>query len=195
MIRLLKLAISKCMFFSLLTFCCFSCKKKQEYEGVRKTLEKVLKDDQKFRDPNYDHFRQDSLDRKNIQVVAKIIDSLGWLGEDKIGTDANLALFVAIQHARDLETMEKYLAVMKKAVLNGNAKKKQLAYLIDRVELLNNRKQIYGTQLSFKNNGRAYVGNILDSMQLNARRKKMELDPIENYLKIVDSSNNIIDKK
>ncbi|RTZ49650.1 hypothetical protein EJ377_04600 [Chryseobacterium arthrosphaerae] len=84
---------------------------------------------------------------------------------------------------------------MKVAVKNGSAKKRQLAYLIDRVELLNNRKQIYGTQLSFKNNGKAYVENLVDSIDLNLRRKKMELDPIEDYLKIVDSSNNIINNK
>lgn len=195
MFSLDELRITKGKVLLLLIFCCFSCKKENEYSGVKKILEEVLVDDQKFRDPIYDHVKQDSLDRKNIKVVTKIIDSLGWLGENEVGKDANLALFVTIQHAHDVGTMEKYLPIMKVAVKNGNAKKRQLAYLIDRVELLNNRKQIYGTQLSFKNNGKAYVENLVDSIDLNLRREKMELDPIEDYLKIVDSSNNIIDKK
>ncbi|MGN7865060.1 DUF6624 domain-containing protein [Chryseobacterium sp. 22458] len=195
MFRLNKLRITKCKILLMLFLCCFSCKKEKEYNEVKKILEEVLVDDQKFRDPIYDHIKQDSLDRKNIKIVTKIIDSLGWLGENEVGKDANLALFVTIQHAHDVETMEKYLPIMKVAVKNGNAKKRQLAYLIDRVELLNNRKQIYGTQLSFKNNGRAYVENLIDSIHLNSRREKMELDPIDDYLKIVDSSNNIIVKK
>lgn len=190
-----KLKITKCEILLLLFLGFFSCKKEQKYTEVKKILEEVLVNDQKFRDPIYDHVKQDSLDKKNIKIVTRIIDSLGWLGENKVGKNANLALFVTIQHAHDVETMEKYLPIMKVAVKNGNAKKRQLAYLIDRVELLNNRKQIYGTQLSFKNNGKAYVENLVDSIHLNSRRREMELDPIEDYLKIVDSSNNIIDKK
>lgn len=191
----MKMKFTKFKILAFLLFCFLSCKNEDKYSQVKNALEKVLIDDQKFREPVYDHIKQDPLDRKNIKIVTGIIDSLGWLGENKIGKDANLALFVTIQHAQDLAIMEKYLPIMKVAVKNGDAKKRQLAYLIDRVELLNNRKQIYGTQLSFKNNGKAYVENLADSLQLNSRRAKMELDPIERYLKIVDSSNNIIDKK
>ncbi|MBS1571915.1 MAG: hypothetical protein JST62_05915 [Bacteroidetes bacterium] len=165
----------------------FGCKKNTQYSEIKKVLERVLVDDQKFRQPYYDYAKQNPIDDKNIKIVTKIIDSLGWLGEDKVGKDANLALFIAIQHARKLSTMEKYLPIMKEAVKKGNVKKCQLAYLIDRVELLNNRKQIYGTQLTIKDNGNFTIENIIDSSTVNIRRKSMDLEPIENYLKMVNN--------
>jgi hypothetical protein len=168
----------------------FGCKKTENYSEVRKTLEQLLVDDQKFRTPVFDLTKQAPLDRKNTKIVSKIIDSLGWLGENKVGHDANLAMFLAIQHADKLETMEKYLPIIKKASEKGNADKKQVAYLIDRVELLNNRKQIYGTQLSFRANGKAFIENLQDSSNVNTRRKSMNLISLEDYLKKVDSSDN-----
>ncbi|MCT2408942.1 hypothetical protein NZD88_15455 [Chryseobacterium antibioticum] len=175
----------------ILSFCFFGCKKSENYSEVRKTLEKVLEDDQKFRQPNFDYVKQNLLDRKNTKIVTKIIDSLGWLGEDKIGHDANLALFVVFQHTQELSTREKYLQVMKKAVKTGNADKRQLAYMIDRDELLNHRKQIYGTQYSINKNGSAFIENLIDPANINKRRKSMNLYPLEDYLKKIDSSNKV----
>ncbi|MCW3162566.1 DUF6624 domain-containing protein [Chryseobacterium oryctis] len=154
-------------------------------------MEKVLEDDQKYRTPIFDRIKQAPLDRKNEQIVTKIIDSLGWLGKDKLGEDANTALFVAIQHARELSTMEKYLPIMKEAVKKGNADKRNLACLIDRVEWANGRKQIYGTQYSMRDNGKVFIENLIDSSNVNARRKSMNLDPIENYIRVCDSLNEI----
>ncbi|WP_370899772.1 DUF6624 domain-containing protein [Chryseobacterium gossypii] len=176
---------------------CFSaCKKREDYSEVRKTLEKVLEDDQKYRQQIViDWTKQSPLDRKNIQIVTKIIDSLGWLGKDKIGNDANTALFIVIQHADKLSTMEKYLPIMKEAAKKGNADKSQLAYLIDRIEINNNRKQIYGSQYSTDKNGKTYINNLIDSANVNTRRKFMGLGPVEDYIRSMDSINNVMRKK
>ncbi|PWW27582.1 MULTISPECIES: DUF6624 domain-containing protein [unclassified Chryseobacterium] len=174
--------------------CCFSCKKKEDYSEVQKTLEKALTEDQKYREPDYDYIKQNPIDEKNIEIVTKIIDSLGWLGKDKIGENANTALFAVIMHANKLETMEKYLPILKEAAKKGNAEKSQVAYLTDRIELLNNRKQIYGTQPSIRSNGKTFIENLIDSANVNARRKSMGLDPIENYIRICDSANSVMNK-
>jgi len=175
----------------LVFFECKKAEKKDSYSEVRKTLEKVLENDQKYRQKAIiDWQKQGSLDKENLEIVTKIIDSLGWLGENKIGHDANLALFLAIQHAYKLETMEKYLPILKEAAKKGNAEKGQAAYLIDRIELLNNRKQIYGTQYSIRENGTAFIENLIDSANVNSRRKSMDLYPLEDYLRKIDSSNN-----
>ncbi|MET3538035.1 DUF6624 domain-containing protein [Chryseobacterium limigenitum] len=179
----------------ILCLCFFGCKKTENYSEVRKTLEKVLVEDQMYRNPVFNSEKQTPIDRKNMQIVTKIIDSLGWLGEDKIGKDANLAFFAVIQHAPELSTMEKYLAVMKDAVKKGNAEKSRLAYLIDRVEILNNRNQIYGTQYSIRENGEIYIGNLIDSSNVDSRRKSMNLEPIKDYLKGLDSLDYVNDRK
>lgn len=58
---------------------------------------------------------------------------------------------------------------------------------MDQVKLLNNRKQIYRTQLTIKDNGNFTIENIIDSSAVNNRRKFMDLEPIENYLKMVNN--------
>lgn len=78
--------------------------------------------------------------------------------------------------------MEKYLPIMQKAVAENKAIKQSLALLIDRVEMLNNRKQIYGSQIIEKD-GKFVLYNVIDSEKLNERRKEMGLENIEEYLK------------
>jgi len=173
--------------FIVLFLTLISCKKENNYKEVKKTLEKVYDDDQKLRTYNNYSSEQNQLDRKNVQIVTKIIDSIGWLGKNQIGEKANNALFMAIQHANKLETMEKYLPVMKEAVKNGKAEKKQLAYLIDRVEILNGRKQIYGTQYSLNEKGKVVILNNIDSSNVNDRRKSMELISIEKYKEMIET--------
>jgi hypothetical protein len=77
---------------------------------------------------------------------------------------------------------------MKEAAKKGDADKGQLAYLIDRVELANNRKQIYGTQYAVDEKGKVYFKNLMDSANVNSRRKSMNLYPIEDCVKKIDSS-------
>ncbi|WP_449400681.1 DUF6624 domain-containing protein [Chryseobacterium wanjuense] len=169
--------------FLLLFFLCSCRKENNNYIVIKNRLEAALKEDQKYRVPVYDPIKQNPIDAKNLLIVTKIIDSAGWLGEDKIGKDANLALFAIIQHANSLEIMEKYLPIMKDAASKGNADKSQLAYLIDRVELLNNRKQIYGTQYSIDENGKVFFENLADSSKVDLRRKTMNLESLEDYIK------------
>lgn len=176
--------------FVFFTVCAVACKQKENYTEVRKTLENILEDDQKYRNPVYDWKKQNPIDRKNIKIVTKIIDSLGWLGAEKVGKNANLAFFVVIQHSHELSTMERYLPVMEEAAKKGNADKRQLAYLIDRIELLNNRKQIYGTQYSIRENGAFFIDNLIDSSQVDVRRKTMNLEPLNNYFKVLESAKN-----
>ena len=145
----------------------------------------MIIDDQKFREPNYNHNLQKPLDRENIEIVTKIIDSLGWLDEDAIGHDANLALFVTLQHADKLSTMEKYLPILKNAAREGKAKMDQYAYLKDRVELLNNRPQIYGTQYNVHVDGSVSIKNLKDSLNVNERRKEVGLMPLEKYIDLI----------
>jgi hypothetical protein len=97
-------------------------------------------------------------------------------------------LFAVIQHANTLAVMEKYLPVMKEAAKKGDADKRQLAYLIDRIELANNRKQIYGTQYAVDEKGNVYFNDLMDSANVNSRRKSMNLYPIEDYIHKIDSS-------
>lgn len=121
-------------------------------------------------------------DSLNLIEVEAIIKKYGWLGYTKIGNQANTALFMVIQHS-DLKTQEKYLPIMQAAVKNGNAKAHSLALLEDRVALLEGKKQIYGSQVSWNmKTNTAFVAPLFDPDNVDKRRAEVGLPPLKDYL-------------
>ncbi len=122
-------------------------------------------------------------DSINLLKVKKILDEKGWVGKDKVGAQANSALFLVIQHS-DLETQKKYLPMMKEAVAKGNASSGSLALLIDRIEIREGRKQIYGSQIGTNpNNKTLYVLPLIDPDNVDKRRTEVGLGPISDYVR------------
>lgn len=122
-----------------------------------------------------------STDSFNLKKITAIIDKHGWLGKEIIGEKGNATLFLVIQHA-DLKTQEKYLPIMKNAVEEKKANASDLALLTDRIEMGNNRPQIYGSQLQSINETNVLYP-ILDEKNVNNRRANVGLPPLEEYLK------------
>lgn len=158
----------------------------------------ILEEDQKYRiqmNETQKKFGPDSkemqdlwkittqIDSVNLLKVKKILDEKGWVGRDKVGAQANSALFLVIQHA-DLETQKRYLPMMKDAVTKGNASPGSLALLIDRIEIREGRKQVYGSQIgTHPNNKTMYVLPLTDPDNVDKRRAGVGLGPISDYIK------------
>ncbi|WP_343658520.1 DUF6624 domain-containing protein [Chryseobacterium sp.] len=158
----------------------------------------ILEEDQKYRmqmDDTQKKFGPDSKEMKdlwkitmqkdslNLIKVKKILDEKGWVGKDKVGAQANSALFLVIQHS-DLETQKKYLPMMKEAVTKGNASPGSLALLIDRIEIREGRKQIYGSQIGINQSNKSYyVLPLIDPDHVDKRRTEVGLGPISDYVK------------
>jgi hypothetical protein len=123
---------------------------------------------------------QDSL---NEVEVIKIIDERGWVGKSLVGGQANMTLWLVIQHA-PLETQEKYLPMLKESVLKGESKGSHLALLEDRIQMRNFKPQTYGSQITTDpNTGERIVYEIKDPEYVNKRRKEVGLGPIQDYVK------------
>lgn len=158
----------------------------------------ILEEDQKYRKQIHETLKTHSDDSKEMQdlwkitlrsdsinllKVKKILDEKGWVGKDKVGAQANSALFLVIQHS-DLETQKKYLPMLKEAVAKGNASAGSLALLIDRIEIGEGRKQIYGSQIGMKpDNKTLYVLPMIDPDHVDQRRTEVGLGPISDYVK------------
>lgn len=123
---------------------------------------------------------QDSL---NELEVVKIIEEKGWVGRSIVGGQANITLWLVIQHA-PLETQEKYLPLLRESVLEGESSGTHLALLEDRIQMRNGKPQTYGSQITTdKNSGEQVVYEIGEPEYVNQRRKEVGLGPIEDYLK------------
>jgi hypothetical protein len=166
-----------------------NCQQKKDYSEIRKKLTAVFIKDQEGRIDIVDWLDRKRKDEENLAIVTGIIDSVGWLGVDEVGDTANSALFLVIQHS-NLVTMEKYLPIVKQAVKDKKASNQDLALLTDRIEVANNRPQIYGTQGTIKNN-KYLLDSIIDKQNVHKRRKQMGLIPLEEAISLVKEMHNL----
>lgn len=123
------------------------------------------------------------IDKVNTEKLKLIITEIGWPTISKVGMDASRAAWLIAQHAdHDLEFQKKALELIQKAAKNNEVEKKEVAYLTDRTLLKQNKKQLYGTQLTKDEEGNFIPMPLEDPKKVNARRQRVGLDTIEEYI-------------
>lgn len=123
---------------------------------------------------------QSYADSVNTVYITELIDEMGYPGKSIVGDQASTA-FLVIQHA-ELEIQEKYLPVLRAAAEGGELRWSSLALLIDRVEMRNDRPQIYGSQVSSNpETGEYFFAPIQDPHNIDSIRQTVGLGPIQEY--------------
>lgn len=122
------------------------------------------------------------IDSCNLAAVESIIAKYGWPGKSFVGAMGNNTAWLVIQHA-DLATQEKYLPLIKESVNKNESRPVDLAYLEDRIKMRKGEKQLYGTQVSLNKTGGQEIWPIEDETNVNERRAKLGLEPMEAYAK------------
>ena len=168
-----------------------------DFAKISRVLDSIHVEDQKYRnalDSIGNKYGWDSeeirnhwqviskIDSSNLVVVEEILNSHGWLSAEQVGRTANSTLFLVIQHSNQV-VQEKYLPIMRKAVEEGKANSRSLALLEDRVRLGRGELQIYGSQIGTdQETGQMYVLPLTEPEQVNERRLRVGLGPIEDYI-------------
>ena len=126
-------------------------------------------------------------DSANTAWLKAYVARWGWPTAAQVGREAVEAAFLIVQHAvHDTAFMRAMLPAIEQAHRRGDLDGGEVAMLTDRIEVKAGRSQIYGTQLSLKG-GRWVLDPIADSATVDARRKRMGLPPLAEYLRLVDS--------
>ncbi|MBB6110526.1 hypothetical protein SAMN05421821_10747 [Mucilaginibacter lappiensis] len=123
-------------------------------------------------------------DRINELKAKAIIKKYGYPGYDLVGSSSD-SFWAIIQHCDDdIPFQERALALMKQQMVKNNASKRNYAYLIDRVLVNKDQKQIYGTQLSRDNKtGKFSPFPLKDPKSVDKLRKEVGLEPLAVYIK------------
>lgn len=142
--------------------------KDQYYRGqiAEKTLE-GLKADGSWE-------KQLIFDKENSEKIKEILDRIGYPGRSTVGYENESTVFLVIQHS-NLELMEYGLPFVQKAISNLDLDSTYYAYLYDRIQLVKNLPQRYGTQYNL--DGTLY--QLADPESVNKRRKEHGLWPIK----------------
>jgi len=129
---------------------------------------------------------KDSINKINLCELDSIIQESGWPKVSEVGKEGSSAAFLIIQHSKSSD-QKKYYQYLKKAVKQHEAYPRQLALLKDRIRVFDNKKQIYGSQISWDPvTQKDYFdySKLRRPANVNKRRKSVGLGPIEDYVKI-----------
>jgi hypothetical protein len=127
--------------------------------------------------------------KSHTVLLKQIVASSGFPGFSQVGKEGSQNFWLLVQHSDDDPAFQKQvLRLMEKEVKKKNASARNYAYLLDRVNINSGVAQVYGTQLEYKN-GKAQAKNLEDPKNVNQRRAKAGLEPLEEYLKTMTKLN------
>jgi hypothetical protein len=147
--------------------------------AIKKELKAIFDRDQKTRTGADSATFMHYIDSCNQVEVKSLIAKYGWMGKSFIG-NYNQALFLVIQHA-DSATQEKYFPMLQQSVDEGESNATDMAMMQDRILMRQGKKQIYGSQVVYGKTGEQIFYPIDDEKNVNIRREKMGLQPMEEY--------------
>ncbi|WP_130736032.1 DUF6624 domain-containing protein [Flavobacterium sp. J27] len=132
------------------------------------------------------HESMKALHNKNAKALAVIIEKIGYPTVDKVGKEANEAAWLIIQHAIEQpKFMKKCAQLLEIAVNENNASPINLAYLIDRIAVFEDRPQLYGTQFDWDENGELSPNLFYHWDKVNERRISIGLNTLEEQTEII----------
>ena len=149
--------------------------------AIKAELKEIYERDQKTRKGIDSVEFINYIDSCNLAQIKSLISKYGWMGKSFIG-NYNQVLFLVIQHA-DLSTQEQYFPLLQESVNKGESSQSDAAMLQDRILMRKGKKQVYGTQVVFNKTGGQDFYPIDDEVNVNSRRAKVGLQPIEEYAK------------
>lgn len=115
--------------------------------------------------------------------VREIFLAVGYPGFDRVGEAGSADFWLLVQHSdRDPEFQQQVLHAMRIEVNRGNVNPENFAFLRDRTCKNAGKLQLYGTQVDYTSAGQARPLPLEDPAGVNARRSKLGLEPIEEYL-------------
>ena len=123
---------------------------------------------------------------RNAKILSEIINTIGYPTTEKVGKEASEATWLIIQHAiGQPDFMKTCVKLLEGAVNENKASPIHLAYLTDRVALLEGKPQLYGTQFDWDENGELSP-NVFDNLKkVNQRRKVIGLNSLEEQTAII----------
>jgi Family of unknown function (DUF6624) len=121
-------------------------------------------------------------DAENLPWLKQVIAEHGWPGKSLAGEDGAFAAWLLVQHADGDPAFQRHcLELMTAAADRGEATRRELAYLTDRVLLAEGQPQVYGTQ-AIGRAGRFAARKLRDPDGVDQRRASAGLGPLAEYL-------------
>lgn len=163
---------------------------------TEKALADIFNKDQSIRKEYLSHAGENPQNVSKVDSLGKLmmrVDSLNAIELSKIlnriklddvrsfSDQAITTIFSVIQHS-NLSFQEKYSAILKQALNNGQIKNKLYVMFLDRMEMNKGNDQTYGTQILTTKTNYTFVSPVSDPIHLDKRRLEIGLTRMQDYL-------------
>ncbi|WII72461.1 hypothetical protein QJS83_01085 [Bdellovibrio sp. 22V] len=130
------------------------------------------------------HPEMEKVHLRNAQRLKDLIEAnKGFPTVSQVGEEACIAALRILLHAISwpefMRAHEENLLVLAK---NNQVPKSYVAFLVDRIRFYEGRKQVYGTNSDWDENGILRITDVEDPNHLNERRAEMSLQPVQSLV-------------
>ena len=121
------------------------------------------------------------MDARHTKRLKEIVDEHGWPGRSVAGRRGSAAAWLLAQHATaDPAFMRRALQLMRDAG-RGEVDPHDVAYLSDRLEVMDGRPQRYGTQFTCREGRLELMTPLVDPPRVDERRRRAGLETFEEH--------------
>ncbi|NME72049.1 DUF6624 domain-containing protein [Flammeovirga aprica] len=125
----------------------------------------------------------ESIEFENLTKVVSILENCGMPTVEEVGQNGVNTVWLIIQHA-DPSYRTKYFSMFVEAAKRGDLQQRKIAVMEDRINQDSGEPQLYGSQIIFnESTGKMEVYTLQDPKNVNLRRAKVGLEPMEVYVK------------
>ncbi len=127
--------------------------------------------------------KRDSVIVDNLKRIKNLYSKYGYLGYSQVGKENSIKFWLPIQHSdNDVKFQQKMLKSLRREVNKKNASKSNYAMLEDRIAINLNKKQRFGTQVTYSENGQAIPKNgLIDAINIDKLRAEYDLESFKEY--------------
>ncbi|MBU4315620.1 hypothetical protein KJ673_04445 [Patescibacteria group bacterium] len=151
---------------------------------IRELLRRVQMDFDMRTSGKYD----EQIDRDNIKFLRIFVDKYGWPKSSEYSEQVVNGAWLLAQHGGfDVDLQKHCLKLMKELVDINEVCLEHIAYLEDRIRVIEDRKQLYGTQLTLKD-GRLVPKPIYNQSKVDDRRANFKLGSLDDYIQVMNEN-------
>lgn len=121
--------------------------------------------------------------KENTYLLKKFIKENGWPTNEKYSSDVSSAAWLIAQHSDHdpMFQLQCLSLIIANLSINDNEMMQDIAFLLDRILVNMEQKQVFGTQL----NGKFVVPKTITPNHLDSLRKRIGLEQINDYIERV----------
>ncbi|MEK7069363.1 MAG: DUF6624 domain-containing protein [Patescibacteria group bacterium] len=119
---------------------------------------------------------------ENLRYIKTVLTQITFPFLDSFSLEAYQATVLVPLHSGDIPLMQNVVDVLSKAD-SKQVVKKDIAYLIDKMRVLQNQPQLYGTQFKKSETGKIVFFEIEDIENIDKRRSEINMETFEEYKK------------